>query len=326
MSTTEINQSNPVEQLTESLRSEHAPVPLDPWNAMHPLYDQESYLLASTSRIGEILDEAFAEGLGWWAESPYHAAILYTFMQDALFEAQMKRFHHNAVRTPVSKEEYLDDDPVEIVDKETVEKNKLPLGIIELLDRNDPIVKKALKGNATPKELVYLFKENPILESVELAKQSHPLDFTATRKMDYDINLVIDECDALRTESSPKYEVLNFDEVNDVMIVERKQIIAMIAEEGLTPIAFVKREILILRGDDDATDGNHLMRRRMRDSQKHHELQEPKRLDELWEKAEIYLSYLNEEQNLRRVDVNPQVKWIQPLTTSVYLRHEATTA
>jgi hypothetical protein len=299
-------QLNPLEIPYELLeRTEHAPVPLDPWNAMHPLIDGTSYILASADRISEQLREAMQDSMTWWVESPDRAAFLYDFMEASLFDAQMMRIHRNAIRQPIGKE-LIDDDLLEPIDLATA-----PAGVTELLNVDDPLVRRAMEGLASPDELLLLLEAYPELISTELAKQSHPLDFTGTRKMQVMIDGLIESRRGLYFDSKPRFKMKTFDPKYLAMTAVRKQIIASIPTKT-DPILFIRRESFIIRGDKEACGDDAYLARKMRNPERH---------DELWEKADGYLSYVSKDQKLRYVDLHPEVKWIQPLTTSVYARY-----
>lgn len=305
MSITEL-QSSPLEIPYELLeRTEHAPVPLDPWNAMHPVIDGSSYILASADRISGQLREAMLDSMTWWVESPDRAAFLYDFMEASLFDAQMMRIHRNAIRQPMGKE-CTDDEALEPVDLSIA-----PEGVTELLNIEDPLVKRAMEGLANADELLLLLEAYPELVSTELAKQSHPLDFTGTRKMQNMIDELVERRGGLRIESKPRFKMKSFDPDNLAMTAVRKQIIASVPTKT-DPILFIRRESFIIRGDEEACGDDVFLARKVRNSERH---------DELWEKADGYLSYVSKGQKLRYVDLNPDVRWIQPLTTSVYARY-----
>src|SRR6266536_3965400 len=62
----------------------------------------------------------------------------------------------------------------------------------EVLDATeDPRIVKAAKGTALPADLMGLLVEYPALQSVELAKLSHPLNSFATSAMDKDIHTTV---------------------------------------------------------------------------------------------------------------------------------------
>jgi hypothetical protein len=299
-------QLHPLEIPYELLeRTDHAPVPLDPWNVMHPVIDGTSYILASADRISEQLREAMQDSAAWWVGSPYRAAFLYHFMEASLFDAQMMRIHRNAIREPIGKE-LVDDDLSEPIDLSTA-----PAGVTEILNLDDPLVKRAMEGLANADELLMLLEAYPELVSTELAKQSHPLDFTGTRKMQKVIDGLIASRGGLHIESRPRFKMKSFDPDNLAMTAVRKQIIASVPTKT-EPILFIRRESFIIRGDEEASGDDAYLARKVRNPERH---------DELWEKADGYLTYMSKDQRVRYVDQTPEIKWIQPLTTSVYARY-----
>ncbi|HMI09678.1 MAG TPA: hypothetical protein VK497_04780 [Candidatus Saccharimonadales bacterium] len=299
-------QPSPLETSFERLvRTDHAPVPLDPWNVMHPVIDGTSYILASADRISGQLRDVMEGDIAWWVESPRKAAFLYDFMEASLFDAQMMRIHRNAIRQPVGKE-LLDDDTLEPIDLSTAS-----AGVTDLLNLDDPLVKRAMEGLANADELLMLLEAYPELVSTELAKQSHPLDFTGTRKMQKVIDDLVKSRSGLRIESRPRFKMKSFDPDNLAMTAVRKQIIASVPTKA-GPVLFIRRESFIIRGDEEVGGDDTYLVRKVRNPERH---------DELWEKADGYLSYVSRDQRLRYVDLHPQVKWIQPLTTSVYARY-----
>ena len=286
-------------------RTEHAPVPLDPWNAMHPVIDGTSYILASADRISGQLREAMEDSMMWWVESPDRAAFLYDFMEASLFDAQMMRIHRNAIRQPMGKE-LIDDDMLEPIDLAAASE-----GVTEILNMGDPLVKRAMEGLANADELLLLLEAYPELISTELAKQSHPLDFTGTRKMQMMIDELVESRGGLHVESKPRFKMKTFDPDNLAMTAVRKQIIASVSTKA-GPVLFIRRESFIIRGDEEVRGDDVYLGRKVRSSERH---------EELWEKANGYLSCVSKDQRVRYVDLNPQIKWIQPLTTSVYARY-----
>jgi hypothetical protein len=305
VSTVEL-QAKRVERSQEILdRTEHAPVPLDPWNAMHPVIDGTSYLLASADRISGQLREAMQDSMTWWVESPDRAAFLYDFMEASLFDAQMMRIHRNAIRQPVGKE-FVDDELFTPIDKIAISG-----GITDILNTGDPLVKRAMEGLACADELLMVLESYPELVSTELAKQSHPLDFTGTRMMQAMIDKLVESRDGLHIEGKSRFKMKSFDPDNLAMTAVRKQIIASVPTKA-GPILLIRRESFIIRGDEEARGDDIFLGRKVRNPDRH---------DELWEKADGYLSYVSKKQKLRYVDIHPEVKWIQPLTTSVYARY-----
>lgn len=288
-------------------RAEHAPVLLDPWNTNHPLNTETPYILASNDRIKEKLYKSMVDAMDWWVDSPEHAAILLSVMEDSLWDAQMMRIHRNAVRQPLGSADFMDDDMTESLDVVDIVEDPL-----WELDYSDPLVAKVMDGKACPAEMVAFHKRHPQIQSTELAKESHPLDFLAAKDLKAAVEEAIDIHRGLRINSQPHYKVKTFDEENLIMTAVRKQIIAAIPTDR-GPLIIVQREGLIIRGDEEARGDDAYLPRKMRNPERHHEL---------WDKAEGYLSYIDATQTTRYVDIDPQVKWIQPLTTSVYEREQ----
>lgn len=60
-------------------------------------------------------------------------------------------------------------------------------------DRSSELFVKACLGSAEPSELLELLSRQPQLESIELAKQTHPFDWTATESMDGAIDYAMED-------------------------------------------------------------------------------------------------------------------------------------
>lgn len=286
-------------------RAEHAPVLLDPWNAKHPLDADSPYLLGSTDRIQEKLDKSMVDAMDWWVESPDLAAVLSDIMSDSLWDAQMMRIHRNAVRQPVKRFDFIDDDMTD-----PFEDDEPLIDPLWELDQSDPLVAKVMDGRASASEIVAFRKCYPQVGSTELAKESHPLDFHAARDLKADIEDAIDVHNGLRIYAEPRYKLKTFDGKHLIMTAVRKQVIAAIPN-GNEQLMIIQRESFIIRGDEEARGDDVYLPRLMKN---------PERRHELWEKAEGYLAYIDDTKTTRYVDLYPQIAWLQPLTTSAYIR------
>ena len=307
---TEIKHFNDYENYVGVARSEYAPVLLTPHDVKHPIIMDMDYAPASLDRIVRAGDEAMTNALEWWTESAELAAYLHDRVLDSLIEAQVARIYRNDITRHLKEmkkqtaEELTDDFDV----PDPVEADEIPIDIKSVLDMDDPLVVKVIKGLGSPGDILSVLKKYPDMPTSELAKLTHPLNFGASKDMNDAVDYAIENHDGIMLDESPYYKVKSFDPEMLTMTVVRKQAIAEI-ESDYGIIWVIRRESLIIRGDEEARGDDYLLPRKMLNSDRHHEL---------WEKAEGYLSYIDKEKNQRYVDLDPQVKWIQSLTTSAY--------
>lgn len=249
-------------------RLPYAAVPLDPWQAVHPetgaLYYQESIKKISNKADNAIID-AITDGR---IQDPTIARNIRDVLKASLIDAHTRRVNHN------------------------YETNLR--GVADQVDTNK--LEAAMMGVACPNELYDLLRENPSMGSIELAKLSHPLDYTASAEM----NAIVFEMLEGRAEmldEVPRYKIKRVEpELPASIIVRKRAISAELLDDGY--IEVVERRSFLVRGDKQACDEVPFVNRMIRN---------PNRQNEL----EFHI-----ETELDSEDIN--VAWLQPTTTSYY--------
>lgn len=264
------------EPIDRPQRLDYGAVPLDPWSVDED--SAESYWQASQARIETRLTLAMRDAATrrGWVESPELAARLYEFVGASLYDSQKRRIDLNPMR--------LD-------------------GIVDL---SDPRAMNAKAGTATPGELLALLIDYPKLESLELAKLSHPLDTAATEVMDADVNnTLITYENGVLVRDAPYYkDMKRYDATIPAGIVLRKQRLMLLpTDNGMLQV--VQRRGFLVRGDDQAKQG-------ILDEYLDRKIKNPDRFDELTHKIEAYLSHLH---------LHPDLVWLQPIATSYYAKY-----
>jgi hypothetical protein len=253
-------------------RLEYGAVPLDPWHAK----DQDTggnYVDMSTRRISSGLREAVVSVAETdWVQSPDLSEKLYDFMEVSLYDAQMRRIVFNDARSDM-----LDD------------------------MRGDWRIVRAIEGLATPGELLDILVDHPNLESIEMAKLTHPLDFTASLAMDMDVLEVVLSRFGGIASGEPYYKMKRVDLEIPVGIMSRKQVIAA-GDTSSGLIQVVQRRSFLIRGDNGVSLDPYLARK----------LKNPDRLSELIEKVDS---------RLLTNSGNMDSAWLQPMTTSYYAKY-----
>jgi hypothetical protein len=182
--------------------------------------------------------------------------------------------------------------------RERIERNRTN-DAARFIDMNDPAVERAMKGVATPLELLYVLEEYPKIETVELAKLSHPLDASATRTMNEAMRTALITLGEDVDLGEPRYKRKSSREDIPAVVVLRKQPISEYdTKHGR--IQVVQRAAYLTRGDEEAAVSPFLDRK----------IRNPERIKELGQKVEAYLPHIHE-----------NFKWLQPIATSYYAKY-----
>lgn len=263
-----IERLRPHELPAQPLRLDYGAVPLEPWTAVTP-GDSENYLGASLERIDTKLNQAMTGAvMRGWVESPELANNLQKFLAVSLYDSQRRRIELN-------------------------EKTDLK----EVLHGDDPRMRRAKNGTATPVDLLELLVEYPALGSVELAKLSHPLDAVATVPMDTDVVDTLASKGGEMLETVPRYKMKRRDSSIPAGIVLRKQAVANLSTgQGL--IQVIQRKSFLVRADNEVGTTDFLDRK----------IKNPDRFGELAQKIDGYWTHAD-------------LKWLQPTATSYYAKY-----
>lgn len=178
--------------------------------------------------------------------------------------------------------------------------DKAPLG--NVVDMSDDRVARAVRGEASPVDLLSMLQDYPTLGSIELAKLSHPLDVSATIPMDADIFHTLEKFDAHEDPGEPRHKLKSYDLDIPAMTMLRKQAVGSFAT-SIGDIQVVRRQEMLIRGDNEARELDPLLDRKIRN---------PNRLPEVIQKMEAYLLH---------AAAHPDLQWLQPITTSYYAKY-----
>lgn len=265
-------------------RLTYGAVPLEPWTAAEETgrwlrKRRETYLAASVLRIHDASQVALMGALEeGWVESPAIAKELHGIIETSLYDSQSRRMDLNP--------------------------GKLGHGMV---DEDDPRYERAKNGTATPGELLSLLVDYPKLNSLEIAKLTHPLDMGATDEMDSEVMYTlaymgfefIDEPGRYKTKTKRP-------DVPAITVLRKRTIAELEAEAGV--IQVVRRQAFLVRGDAEAVRENDMHLDRMVASEgRHHEI---------YDKIEAgmpYVGFVPQEALKAR-------KWLQPLATSYYAK------
>lgn len=248
---------------------EYGAVPLAPWQATDPRTG-ENYVTASTRHVSEKLQRAMFHLVADSAiDLPERLDAVGRFMEVSLYDTQMRRIDLNA---------------------------KLLDGLVDNADRR---VKRAKRGVARPDELFGILVDYPKIESIELAKLSHPFDEKASTPMDIAVYSMLESAGAEMLHEDPRYKMKRVDETIPAGIVLRKEAMANLETDHGT-IQVVRRESFLVRADEGVSPDPYLGRK----------IKNPERIDELKVKIEAYLS-----------DISPELMWLQSQATSYYAKY-----
>ena len=161
-------------------------------------------------------------------------------------------------------------------------------------------------------DLLSVLRDYPGLQSIELAKLSHPLDICATEAMDHDVCQTIMYLGGKIELGEPRYKPKTPDQVIPALTVLRKQKVGeLLTRHG--EIDVIRRQAFLVRGDYEAhavTDNLDLGQLIIGYAL------EPKDMyfQPIAQKMEGYIPHLKNHENL---------KWLQPIATSYYAKYVA---
>jgi len=210
-------------------RLEYGAVPLRPLQAMYPDASvRDGYLSASLHHIQEKLHRNFAFVKDRLDIHDFQARALEEFVEMSLVEAQMTRADYNDHRS-------------------------LPANFGD----NGEIEAAALAGTATPDELLHLLESYPELESIELAKLSHPFDFAETGDMESAVRIAIGQAGGeIVGGQRARYKLKRTDGALMAMIFVRKQIVGHVPTEQGNLEIVERRSLLTL----DTSENGRVMK------------------------------------------------------------------
>jgi hypothetical protein len=265
-------------------RLTYGAVPLEPWTAAEETgrwlrKRRETYLAASVLRIHDASQAALMGAIEQgWVESPDLAKQLHGVIETSLYDSQSRRMDLNP--------------------------GKLEHGMV---DEDDPRYEKAKNGTATPGELISLLVDYPKLNSLEVAKLTHPLDTGATAEMDSEVMYTLAYMGFEFIDEPGRYKTKTKRLDIPAITVLRKQDIGRLETES-GAVQVVRRQAFLVRGDDEACGENDMyLRRKVANEGRH---------DEVFDKIEASLSCVGRIPE----DVVRERKWFQPLATSYYAK------
>lgn len=148
-----------LEHVPESTRSVYAPTPLNPYDVR---IDGVSYILDAQASINQL----FEKNLEKLDVSPTTAVV--GLLQTSIHSALFRRFGGNSNKSLA----------------------------FNCDDISADLFSKACLGEASMDELVALLARKPeALQSLEIAKQTHPFDWNATADMDNEVDVMMAKCD-----------------------------------------------------------------------------------------------------------------------------------
>lgn len=204
-------------------------------------------------------------------------------IRSSLAAASIEAMQHNWVRS-----QDLADRLVGIIDRSLVESHEKRIflnrrydteQLSEVVDMSDERISRAMNGEASPYDLLGSLKDYPQLESLELAKLSHPLNPEATQAMDRDVYATLGRFGVKISQQEPIYKPKSYHNDLPALTVLRKQSIGSFAiPEGW--IEVVRRQSFLVRGDEEAREIDPLLDRKIRNDE---------RFEEITRKIEGYL-------------------------------------
>jgi len=281
-----MKEKRPQHPISRKERSEYGAVPLEPWTAVEEeggllRKKRQTYLAASVLRINGRIDAAMDTAVNQygWVGSPDLSRELRSLVESSLYDSQRRRLDLNP--------------------------GALQRGSV---DEEDVRYEKAKNGTATPAELLALLMEYPKLESLELAKLSHPLDFQATQEMDDEVMYSLAWMGFDFLDEPGRYKTKSYKAELPAATVLRKQTIAERQTESGT-LQVVQRRAFLVRGDEEARADNDIYLDRM--------LHDPEGHARIYEKIEGWYPYAKR----LPVEYERSRKWLQPLATSYYAKY-----
>ena len=257
----------PDAELPRRQRLPYGAVPLDPWRAT-PDYEKALYWNASTQRIERKLQRTMVDQDWFRHDSRAHA--LYDFMKGSLFRSHYSRLEHNNV------------------------------DISKFNSEGDERIEWGRQGLARPEELFTLLADYPEVNSIELAKLSHPFDFEESNEMDRIMDDLILTLDGELLDEEPRYDLKNTNTAIPAGMMLRKQdLIDFPTENGAIRIV-QRRGFLVF--DGEGIEEPYFDRL----------LKNPKNKQALTAKIEWYL-YENPK--------GQPYGWVQPQGTSYYAKY-----
>lgn len=240
-----------IENQEPAVVSGYAAVPLD-LRATR----QESYRAESLDRIRNTLVAAAANAMEQeWVRSSELADRLVGIMDRSLVESHEKRIFLNRR-----------------YDTERLN---------DTVDMTDDRIVRAMNGEASPCDLLEVLRDYPALESLELAKLSHPLNTEATMPMDRDIRATLGKLGVAVGYNPPVYKPKSYHDDLPALTILRKQSIGSLGIPG-GQIEVVRRQSFLVRGDDEAREIDPLLDRKIRNRE---------RFGEIAQKIERYLPH-----------------------------------
>lgn len=248
-------------------RLPYGAVPLDPWRAT-PDYQKTLYWNASTQRIERKLQRTMIDQD--WFRNDLRAHALYDFMKGSLFRSHYSRLEHNNI--DVSK----------------------------FRGEGDERIDWGRQGLARPEELFTLLVDYPEINSIELAKLSHPFDFEESGEMDRVMDDLMLTVDGELLSEAPRYDLKATNMTLPAGMMLRKQDLMDFPTEDGTVRIVQRRGFLVFDGED------------IEDPYFGRLLKNPKNRQALEAKIEWYL-YDNPK--------GQAYGWVQPQATSYYAKY-----
>lgn len=268
----------PTHSINRHDRPAYGAVPLDPWRATYVddvNHWNNLYVTGSNTRIERRLTRSMVDG-EWFKHVP-QAHDLYDFMNISLRDSQNRRIEMNG-RTQLTPE----------------------------LAKRDDRVAHALEGTAMPDELFTLLVDLPELQSLELAKLSHPFDFQAPHQMDRELDELMLDVGGELLDSEPRYKIKRTDlDIPAAMILRKQDLMDFPVDDQIVRIT--QRQGFMVYQGNGMRDEPHFDRL----------LKNPKNHPALFAWVEHYISDPNAIQPFG---------WVQPQASSYYAKVVKTNA
>lgn len=248
-------------------RLPYGAVPLRPWQAVYPGSD-ENYFNASRQHIEAVAQHAMS------------TETLPEMNKQEIGELLMM----SLLATHANRMDY----------------NHDSFYALNSIDDPSQELQHAYDGLATPDELMDVLQEYPGIKALELAKLSHPLDFTAVHEMDQALCIMLYAYDAQPVMTPIRYKRKRVQADIPAAIVTRKTELGDIAT-GHGTIRVTRRQSLLVRGDTHPEDVTY--ERKVRNEE---------RFDEL-------VTCL--ERHFAPDSFDPGDQFVQPAATSYYAKY-----